>query len=70
MDHRYHINLFWSDEDGCWLAAVPDLPGCSTHGETPEEAIAEVQTAIEAYVDTLQESGNPVPEPTYKPDLL
>ena len=46
MHHRYHINLFWSDEDECWIADVPDLTYCSAHGPTPEAALAEVETAI------------------------
>ena len=35
---RYHINIFWSDEDECWIADVPDLRYCSAHGATPEDA--------------------------------
>ena len=50
MPHRYHINLFWSDEDGCWIADVPDLTYCSAHGPTPEAALAEVETAIAAWL--------------------
>jgi predicted RNase H-like HicB family nuclease len=38
MNPRYHINVFWSDEDSCWIADVPDLRYCSAHGDTPEEA--------------------------------
>jgi predicted RNase H-like HicB family nuclease len=38
----YHINVFFSDEDGGYVADVPDLAHCSAFGETPEEALAEV----------------------------
>jgi hypothetical protein len=38
----YHINIFPSDEDGGYIADIPDLPHCSAFGETPEEALAEV----------------------------
>lgn len=48
MSHRYHINLFWSDGDECWIADVPDLTYCSAHGPTP--ALAEVETAIAAWL--------------------
>ena len=34
----YHVNLFWSDEDDCYVADVPDLFACSAFGDTPEEA--------------------------------
>jgi predicted RNase H-like HicB family nuclease len=36
---HYHINVFWSDEDDCWIADVPDLRYCSAHGGTPAEAV-------------------------------
>ena len=37
--NKYEINIFWSDEDGLYIAAVPDLPGCSAHGPTYEKAL-------------------------------
>jgi hypothetical protein len=44
-DHDYAINIFWSAEDGEYIAIVPDLRGCSASGATPEEALKEVQIA-------------------------
>jgi hypothetical protein len=40
---RYALIVFWSDEDGSWVADVPDLKSCSAFGDTPEEAVAEVR---------------------------
>lgn len=65
--HRYHINVFWSDEDRCWIASVPDLSPCSAHGDTPEEAVAEVQTAIGLWLDWAREKDIPIPKPEYRP---
>ena len=65
MPH-YHINVFWSDEDGLWIANVPDLKYCSSHGDTPEEAIANIQDAIEGWLETAREHGMPIPEPRYR----
>ncbi len=65
--HRYHINLFWSDQDGCWIADVPDLWPCSAHGETPQEALAEAEVAIELWMDWARDKGIPAPEPAYRP---
>ena len=45
---HYHINLFWSAEDECWIADVPDLRPCSSHGDTPEEV--DYQTLIQEAV--------------------
>jgi predicted RNase H-like HicB family nuclease len=69
MDHHYHINLFWSKEDQVWIADVPDLKPCSAHGDTPAEAIAEVQTAIRMWLDYAREHGHPVPEARYRPAI-
>ena len=43
---HYHINLFWSDDDACWIADVPDLQYCTTHGATPREAADNAEDAI------------------------
>lgn len=67
MTPHYHINLFWSVDDGCWIADVPDLKHCSAHGATPEAAAAEVGIAIEAFVESLEADGLQVPEPRYRP---
>ena len=67
MVPKYHINVFWSDEDRCWIADVPDLKTCAAHGDTPDEAVAEVLVAMQAWLDLAQERGRPAPEPRYKP---
>lgn len=69
MIPKYHINVFWSDEDGSWIADVPDLKYCSAHGDTPEVALAEARIAIEAVVESLAEDGDPIPEPKYRPAI-
>jgi predicted RNase H-like HicB family nuclease len=43
----YHINIFWSDEDGCYVADIPDLFACSAFGDSPEQALAELEQAKE-----------------------
>lgn len=63
----YHINLFWSDEDGGWVADIPDLKHCSAFGETPEEAAHEIGIAKQAWLDAALAAGDPIPEPRYRP---
>ena len=63
----YHINLFWSEEDACWVADIPDLKYCSATGDTPEEALREVREAKEAWIEAARAAGRPVPEPRYRP---
>jgi predicted RNase H-like HicB family nuclease len=61
---RYPVQLFWSDEDGGFIAAAPDLPGCSAFGETQIEALREVQDAIDAWLEAMSAAGNPIPAPS------
>jgi predicted RNase H-like HicB family nuclease len=66
MIAKYHIDLFWSEADGAWVADVPDLQSCSAFGDTPAEALAEVETAMAAWLDVAREDGLPIPEPRYR----
>ena len=63
----YHINIFYSAEDGCYVADIPDLKVCSAFGNTPKEALAEVTLAKEAWLQAAKDTGKPVPEPRYRP---
>ena len=64
MIPTYPINVFWSDEDEAWVADVPDLTYCSALGDTPHEAVAEVETAMAAWLEAAKTSGRPVPSPS------
>jgi predicted RNase H-like HicB family nuclease len=61
--HTYEIIIYWSSEDQVFLAEVPELPGCIAHGPTQEAALAQCQEAIQLWIDTAREFGDPVPEP-------
>lgn len=61
MQHRYHINVFWYPDDDCWITDVPDLKPCSAHGDTPAEALAEAEVAIELWIETAKDRGLPIP---------
>ncbi len=63
----YHINIFYSDEDRCYIADIPDLKFCSACGATPEEALRELRIARSAWIETARENGKPIPEPKYRP---
>lgn len=63
MTHKYEIILYWSAEDSVFVAEVPELPGCMAHGDTQEAALANVLDAIQLWIDTALEFGDPVPEP-------
>jgi len=62
MDN-YSVSLAWSDEDGGYIAGIPELRNVSAFGETAEEAVAEVRVAAEAYLETCKAKGIRVPKP-------
>lgn len=64
---KYHINVFYSAEDECWVDDVPDLKYCSAFGDSPTEAVEEVQVAIQVYIESCEMAGDPIPEPRYNP---
>jgi len=63
----YHINVFYSEEDGGYIADIPDLENCSAFGETPEKAVVEVKKVKEAWIETAKANNIPVPPPKYRP---
>ncbi|MCH8012203.1 MAG: type II toxin-antitoxin system HicB family antitoxin [Candidatus Marinimicrobia bacterium] len=61
--HKYEIIIFWDNDDQIYIADVPELPGCSAHGKTYDDALANVKDAIQLWIDTAKEYGDSVPEP-------
>jgi len=60
---KYEVIIYWSEEDEAFVAEAPQLPGCAAHGPTPETALASAQEAIQLWIDTAKEFGDPIPEP-------
>ena len=65
----YHINIFYSDEDGGYIADIPDLEACSAFGTTPQQALEEVQRAKTAWLEAATAAGKPIPPPRYRPAI-
>lgn len=63
----YHINVFYSEEDGEYIADVPDLKYCSASGATPQEALQEVLLTKTLWLEAAQQNGRPIPQPRYRP---
>jgi predicted RNase H-like HicB family nuclease len=59
---RYRV-LIQQDEDGIYVAEVPSLPGCISQGRSREEAVANVREAMAAYLQSLEDHGDPIPPP-------
>jgi predicted RNase H-like HicB family nuclease len=60
---KYHLNIFRSEPEGAWVADVPDLRSCSAFGDTPAEALTEVEKAMEAWLAVAREDDLPTPHP-------
>ena len=60
---KYEIILYWSEEDGAFIAEVPELPGCAADGSTRQEALANAEAVISEWLETARELGRPLPEP-------
>ena len=61
--HKYEIIIYWSTEDGAYVAEAPELPGCAAHGDTQEAALNHINEAVALWLATAREFGDPVPEP-------
>jgi len=60
---HYSINIQWSDRDQAYIANVPELPGCKTHGDTYKEALSNILDVIELWIEAAEEAGEMIPQP-------
>ena len=63
MRNKY-VYIIEKADDGSYSAYVPDLPGCTTCGDTIDEVKRNMKDAVDLYVASLREHGEPVPPPT------
>jgi len=63
----YHINIFYSEEDGGYIADILDLEACSAFGNAPDEALKQVELAKIAWLEAARVEGKSIPQPRYKP---
>lgn len=64
LEYAVRIERLSEEDGGGYLALVPDLPGCMSDGETPEEALRNVQEAITSWIEAAKEWRRDVPHPT------
>jgi predicted RNase H-like HicB family nuclease len=60
---KYEVIIYWSKDDGCFVAEAPELPGCMAHGPTHERALASIRKAMKLWIKTAKEFGDPIPQP-------
>ena len=59
----YGIVICWSSEGRAFIAEAPELPGCMAHGNDRETALRNIQDAMQLWIDTTREFGDPIPQP-------
>ncbi len=64
--YKHAIEIFYSEEDEGYISVAPELPGCSAFGETVEEALEEIKTAIDLWIETAKKEGRKIPIPAGK----
>jgi len=64
--HKYEIIIYWSEEDGAFVAEIPELPGCMADGATYEEAIRNAEIVISEWMETAKTRGREIPIPKGK----
>ena len=60
---KYEIIIYWSKDDGAYIAEVPELPGCMADGSTYQEALSNAEVIISEWIETAKEIGRSIPEP-------
>ena len=59
----YSVLIQYDDRDNIYVASIPELQGCMAHGNTQEEAMAEIKIALEIWLETARENNIMVPQP-------
>jgi antitoxin HicB len=61
----YHISLVQDGDEnnGKWMAAVEELPACSSRATTPEEALAGIKNAMAGWIADALREGRDIPKP-------
>lgn len=62
MNH-YEIIIYWSDQDQAFLAEAPELPGCMAHGNSYDQALQNIQEAMQLWLEVAREQGKTIPVP-------
>ncbi len=60
---KYEVITWWSKEDNCYVAEVPELPGCVADGETLQEVAGAIEESIKLWIEVNTERGFEIPEP-------
>ncbi|NSW91232.1 MAG: type II toxin-antitoxin system HicB family antitoxin [Firmicutes bacterium] len=63
---KYEIIIYWSEEDNCYIAEVPELPGCTADGKSYKDVLENVEKIIEEWIETAKSIDREIPKPKGK----
>jgi predicted RNase H-like HicB family nuclease len=63
MDLKYEVKIYWSDDDNCFIAEMPQLPGCVADGETYKEALKNIEKIRDIWISNAEKYGDIIPKP-------
>jgi predicted RNase H-like HicB family nuclease len=66
MKYKYEILIYWSNSDHCFIAEVPELPGCMADGDSYSEALNNLHLVVDEWIETAKSLGRTIPEPKGK----
>jgi predicted RNase H-like HicB family nuclease len=62
--YHYPLKVFWDEGSNAFICIAPDLPGCSAVGDSPKEAVQEMETAMRLWLEAAQSMGRTLPDPS------
>lgn len=65
-NYHYPLEVFWDEGSHAFICIAPDLPGCSAVGDSPKEAVAEMEIAMRLWIDAARSIGMPLPQPRFR----
>jgi predicted RNase H-like HicB family nuclease len=65
-----YVYVIEKANDGSFSAFVPDLPGCTTSGDTPDEVRKSIKDAVDTYIESLRENNEQIPPPSSTADVV
>lgn len=63
---KYEIIIYWSEDDQCYIAEVPELAGCSADGKSYKEVLSNIETVIQEWIEIAESLGRTIPKPKGK----